>query len=155
MKNKSSFIKPIALFLAVISMVLSFSACEHKPEPPEENAFSLVMDFAQTTVRVGDKVTYRALLKNTEDESYTLNHSGYLISISVVEKEKYTEKIPSSSIIAYSEVAAHGQFEQFYEFAPTEKGEYILKAYCAFTIEGKETTKEYFYECDEITITVV
>lgn len=155
MTNKSSFIKALALFLAVISMVFSFTACDFRPEPPEKDAFSLVMDFAQTTVRAGDKITYRVFLENSEDESYTLQHSLKPIYISVVKSEDFTsEKIVDSSH-AETKIAPHGLIEEFFEFKPTEKGEYVLYTFADFSIEGKETTKDYEYECEKITITVV
>lgn len=155
MKSKSSFIKSIALVLAVISIMFSFSSCEYKPEPPEENAFSLVMDFAQTTVKVGEKVTYKAILKNAEHESYTLQHTQKLIYISVVKSEDYSDEKVVSASYAETDIAPHGQIEEFCDFKPTEKGEYILHAFTDFSIEGKETTKDYEYECEKITITVV
>ena len=121
----------------------------------EKDAFSLVMDFAQTTVRAGDKITYRVFLENSEDESYTLQHSLKPIYISVVKSEDFTsEKIVDSSH-AETKIAPHGLLEEFFEFKPTEKGEYVLYAFADFSIEGKETTKDYEYECEKITITVV
>ena len=155
MKNKSFFIKSIALFLAVISMVFSFTACDFRPEPPDEDAFSLVIDFAQTMVKVGDKVTYKAILKNSEDESYTLQHTLKPIYISVVKSEDYSKEKVVYSSYAETDIAPHGQIEEFCEFKPSEKGEYILYAFADFSIEGKDTTKDYEYECEKITITVV
>ena len=159
MKKNSSIFKFVSLILAVISITFVFTSCEAKPEPPEEKAFSLVMDFSQTTVSLGEKVTYRAILKNAEHESYTLTHSADLIHIYVVKSEDYIDPEShmalSDAVVSESQIAPHGQVDEFYEFTPTEKGEYILKAYSAFTIEGKDSTKEYFYECEEMTITVV
>ncbi len=155
MTNKSSFIKTLALFLAVISMVFSFTACDFRPEPPEKEAFSLVMDFAQTTVRAGDKITYRVFLKNSEDESYTLQHSLKPIYISVVKSEDFTDEITVDSSYSETKIAPHGQIEEFCEFRPTEKGEYVLYAFADFSIEGKDVIKDYEYECEKITITVI
>ena len=159
MKKNSSIFKFVSLILAVISITFVFTSCEAKPEPPEEKAFSLVMDFSQTTVSLGEKVTYRAILKNAEHESYTLTHSADLIHIYVVKSEDYIDPEShmalSDAVVSESQIAPHGQVDEFYEFTPTEKGEYILKAYSAFTIEGKDSTKEYFYEGEEVTITVV
>lgn len=155
MKNKYSSVKPIAFFLAVISMMFVLTSCEYKPEPPEEDAFSLVMDFAQTTVTVGEKVTYRAILQNAEHESYTLHHTLKPIYISVVKSEDFSDEKIVFASKAESKIAPHGQIEEFCEFQPTEKGEYILHAFTDFSIEGKETTKDYEYECEKIIITVV
>lgn len=158
--NKKNFVyRTLALTLAVISMMFVFTSCEYKPEPPDENAFSLVMDFAQTTVKVGTKVTYRAILENAEHESYKLKHADKLIQIYVVKPDKYLDPEAhmalSDSTVSETGISPHGQAEEFCEFTAEEKGSYILKAYTAFTIEDKETTKSYFYECKEITITVV
>ena len=158
MKRNSSIFKFVCLILAVISITFVFTSCESKPEPPEEKAFSLVMDFSQTTVKLGEKVTYRAILTNSEHESYTLNHSADIIHIYVVKAEDYVAvdtHLLTDTVLAESSIAPHGQIEAFYDFKPTEKGEYILKAYSSFTIEGNDTTKEYFYECEKMTITVV
>lgn len=159
MKKDSSIFKFVCLILAVISITFVFTSCESKPEPPEEKAFSLVMDFSQTTVKLGEKVTYKAILKNAEHESYTLTHPADIIHIYVVKPENYIDPESqialSDSVISETAIAPHGQIEAFYDFKPTEKGEYILKAYSSFTIEGNDTTKEYFYECEKMTITVV
>ena len=157
MKSKK-FLKTTSLLLAIILMLFSFSSCGFKPEPPDEKAFSLVMDFSPVTLNVGDKITYKAILKNAEHETYTLEHAADLIHIYVVKPENYMDPEAhmalSDSVISETNVAPHGQIEEFYEFEPTEKGEYILKAYTSFSIEGNKETKGYFYECDEITITV-
>ena len=155
MKKKNLLLKPLALILAVFSMMFMLTSCDFRPDPPEENAFSLVMDFAQTTVKAGEKVTYKAILKNEEHESYTLQHTQKLIYISVVKSEDYDDEKPVLASLTETDIAPHGQVEEFYDFTPTEKGEYILKAYTAFSIEGKETAKDYSYECEKIIITVV
>lgn len=159
MKNKSSLIKLTALFLAVIIMAFSFTACKSRPEPPEKDAFELVMDFAQTTLAVGETTDFRVFLKNNEHETYALEHADKLIHIYVVKPENYMDPEShmalSDSAISTSNIAPHGQAEEFYKFTPDEKGTYVLKAYSSFTIEGKESTKSYFYECEKITITVV
>ena len=159
MKKNSSIFKLVSFILAVISITFVFTSCEAKPEPPEDKAFSLIMDFSQTTVKLGEKVTYRAILTNSEHESYTLTHPADLIHIYVVKPENYIDPEShmalSDAVISETSIAPHGQVEAFYDFVPTEKGEYILKAYSSFTIDGKDKTKEYFYECDEMTITVV
>ncbi len=155
MKKKSLFLKYAAFILAMFSLVFVFGSCENKPEPPEENAFSLVMDFAQTTVKAGEKVTYKAILKNTEKESYTLQHSQKLIYISVVKSEEFKDEKTVFASASQTNIAPLGQIEEFCEFVPAEKGEYILYAFTDFSIEGSKTTKDYSYECDKITITVV
>lgn len=158
MKTKKFIIKPVALFLAIILMMFTFSSCGYKPEPPEENAFELIMDFSETMVKKGSTVTYRAILKNNEHESYTLKYADDLINIYVVKPENYIEPKDhialSDAVVSEGGIAAHGQVENFYDFTPTERGKYILKAYSQFTIEGKESTKDYLYECEEIEITV-
>lgn len=157
MKNKK-VLKSTSLLLAIILMMFSFSSCGFKPEPPDEKAFSLIMDYAPVTLEVGDKITYKAILKNAEHESYTLEHAADIIHIYVVKPENYMDPEAhmalSDAVVSESEIAPHGQIEAFCEFRPTEKGEYILKAYTSFSIEGSKTTKSYFYECDEIKITV-
>lgn len=156
MKNKK-ILKLTSLLLAIILMMFSFSSCGSKPEPPDEKAFSLIMDFAPVTLGVGDTFTYKAILKNAEHEAYTLAHSADLIHIYVVKAEDYREtdyKLLTDSVLSESSISPHGQIEEFCEFTPTEKGEYVLKAYSSFSIEGNDETKDYFYECDEIAITV-
>ena len=154
--NKKNFIfKPLALMLAVISMMFVFTSCEYRPEPPDDSAFSLVMDFAQTTVKAGSKVTYKAIFKNAEHESYTLKHTQKLIYMSVVRSEYFDDEKVVYASEAETDIAPHGQVEEFYEFKPTEKGEYILYAFTVFSIEGKETIKDYEYACEKITINVV
>lgn len=155
--KSNKFLKPASLLLAIILMICTFSSCGYKPEPPDEKAFSLVMDFSPVTLKAGDKITYKAILKNAEHESYTLTHSAELIHLYVVKAEDYKDAdthLLTDTVLSESSIAPHGQIEGFYEFTPTEKGEYILKAYAAFSIEGNDTTKDYFYECEEITITV-
>ena len=154
MKTKNFIIKPVALFLATILMMFTLSSCGYKPEPPAENAFELVMDFAQKTVGVGETVTYHAILKNNAHETYTLLCPLKPIYISVVKAEEVNEENPVFASSTEIDIAPHGQVEEFYEFTPDEEGTYILKAYSAFTIEGKESTKDYFYECKEMEIIV-
>ncbi len=157
MKKKNSFIKPIALILAVISMMFVLSSCENKPEPPEEKAFSLVMDFTQTYVKKGTTVKYRAFLTNNEHEQYNLKHAGELVNIYVVKAEDYVDgdfSALTDAVVSETGIGPHNQIEALYKFTPTESGKYILKAYSVFTIEGKESTKDYTYECDEIEIIV-
>lgn len=157
MKN-NKVLKPTLLLLAIIIMMFSFSSCGYKPEPPSENAFSLVMDYAPVTLKAGEKITYKAILKNAEHETYTLEHVADLIHIYVVKSENYMDPEAhmalSDSVVSETDIAPHGQSEEFYEFKPTEKGEYILKAYTSFSIEGNKETKNYFYECEEIKIIV-
>ncbi len=154
MKNKQIFIKPVSLILAVLLIMFSFSSCTIKPKAPDEKTFSLVMDYAQTTLRKGEKVTYKAILKNNSDKVYTLDHAQKLIYISVVKAEDFkNDKIVSASASS-TDIAAHGQAEEFFEFTPTERGEYILKAYTVFSIDSKDGVKDYSYECEEIKITV-
>lgn len=155
MNKKNLIFRSVALLLAVISMTFVFTSCEYKPEPPDEDAFSLVMDFAQTTVTAGTKVTYKAILKNAEHESYTLKHTNKLIYISVVKSEDFDDEKVVLSSAAQTDISPHGQIEEFCEFKPTEKGEYVLYAFTVFSIEGKETTKEYEYACEKITVNVV
>ena len=72
----------------------------------------------------------------------------------IVEAEDFkNDKIVSASSSS-TNIAAHGQIEEFFEFTPDEKGDYILKAYTVFSIDSKDGVKEYSYECDEIKITV-
>jgi len=75
--------------------------------------------------------------------------------ISVVKSEDYSDEKVVYSPYAETNIAPHGQIEEFCEFKPTEKGEYILYVFADFSIEGKDTTKDYEYECEKITITVV
>ena len=154
MKTKKFIIKPVSLILAMILMMLTFSSCGYKPEPPEENTFELIMDFAETVVKKGSTVTYRAILKNNGVESYTLQCPLKPIYISVVKAEEFSDEKLVFSSLSESGVAAHGQIEEFYDFTPAESGEYILKAYSQFTIEGKESTKDYLYETAQLRITV-
>lgn len=154
MKAEKFIIKPVTLLLATILMLFILSSCEYKPEPPEKNAFELVMDFSETVVKKGSTVTYRAILRNNAHEAYTLLCPHKPIYISVVKAEDVSKENPVFASSAESDIAPHGQIEEFYDFTPEEKGTYILKAYSSFTIEGKESTKDYFYECEEIEITV-
>lgn len=156
MKNRK-ILKSTSLLLAIILTMFSLSSCAPKPEPPDEKAFSLVMDYAPVTLKVGEKITYKAILINSEHETYKLAHSAELIHLYVVKAEDYKDtdtNLLTDTMLSESSIAPHGQIEEFYEFAPTEKGEYILKANAAFSIEGNNTTKDYFYECDEIKIIV-
>ena len=154
MKIKKFIIKPIALFLAVILMMFTFSSCGYKPEPPEEEAFELVMDFSKAYVKKDSTVTYRAILKSNSTEAYTLQCPLKPIYISIVKADEFTDEAPVFASASESGIAALGQLEEFQDFTPTEKGKYILKAYSSFAIEGMESTKDYFYETEEIEITV-
>lgn len=153
MKNR--IIRPLCLLITVILLTLTFTSCSPKPTPPDENAFSLVMDFAPTTIKIGEKITYKAILKNAEHESYELQHTQKLIYISVVKEADYKDENNVLASSAKTNIAPHGQIEEFYDFKPTEAGKYILKAFTTFDIEGKKETKSYSYECEEIVITVV
>lgn len=155
--KKNILFKSVALFLAVISMMFVLSSCKNKPEPPEEKAFSLVMDFAQTYVKQGTTVKYRAFLTNNEHEQYTLKHAGELVNVYVVKEEDYVDgdfSAVTDAVVSETGIGPHNQIEALYKFTPTEKGVYILKAYSVFTIEGKESTKDYIYECEETEIIV-
>ena len=157
--NNTKFLKATSLLLAIILTMFTFSSCGLQPAPPEEKAFELVMDYAPVKVSSGATITYKAILKNLEHEAYVLQHNTDLVQIYVVKAEDYTDPevrmTLSDSVISSSNIAPHGQIEAFCKFTPTEKGEYILKAYTAFSIEGSDTTQDYFYECNEITITVI
>lgn len=159
MKTKKFIIKPVSLFLAMILMLFAFSSCGYKPEQkpeelPEENTFELVMDFAETVVKKGSTVTYRTILKNNGAKSYALQCPLKPIYISVVKAEEFSDEKPVFSTLSESGIAAYGQIEEFYDFTPTEPGDYILKAYSQFSIEGAESTKDYFYETAQLRITV-
>lgn len=152
------FKKSLAVFLAIISFMFIFTSCAPKTNPPKESTFSLVMDFAQTTVKVGEKVTYKAILKNSSDKSHNLKYSNELISLNIVEK---SDKKSGNSVNASSSdekesyIAPNGQAEKYIDFIPTEAGEYVLKAYSSFKIYGKDYDREYNCKCEEIEITVV
>ena len=155
MKTKKFITKPVSLFLAMLLMMLTFSSCSYKPEqPPEEKTFELVMDFAETVVKKDSTVTYRVNLKNNGAQSFTLQCPLKPIYISVVKADEFKdEKVVFSALTEYG-IGSYGQIEEFYDFTPTESGEYILRAFSQFEIEGKESTKEYLYETAQLRITV-
>ncbi len=152
---KIKIIKTLSFLIVLMMLTLSLTSCSSKQTPPDEEAFSLVMDFAPTTIKTGEKITYKAILKNAEHESFELKHSQKLIYISVVKEADYKNEKNILASSAQSSIAPHGQIEEFLEFEPTEPGKYILKAFTTFDIEGKKETKTYSYECDEIVITVI
>lgn len=156
--NGKNFQKSVAVFLAIISFMFIFTSCTPKTNPPKESTFTLVMDFAQTTVKVGEKVTYKAILKNSSDKSHNLKYSDELISLSIVKKsdKKSSDSVnASSSDVKENCISPNGQAEKYIDFVPTEAGEYVLKAYSSFKIYGKDYDREYNCKCEEVEITVV
>ncbi len=154
MRNKI-FRKSLAVFLAVISFVFIFTSCTPKTNPPKEDTFSLIMDFAQSTVKVGEKVTYKAILKNSSAKSFNLKYSDELISLYVVKNSDKNAVSTSSSEVKEIDIAPNGQAEKYVDFVPNEAGEYVIKTSSSFKIDGKDYDKEYNYKCEEIKITVV
>ncbi len=152
-------IKIISIFLTLCAVVFTFTACNNVT-PPEETAFTLQNDFSQRTVGVGEKVTYKVDLKNLTDEGYTLKYAEPLIKLEVISaEENENEQEIAEELVEYAfteaDIAPNGQIEAFIDFKPEKEGNYILKASCNFTIEGKDFDKDYEYECEDLKITVV
>ncbi len=149
--------KLISLLLAVCSALFMLTSCTFT-NPPEESAFKLQNDFTQRTVKVGEQVTYKVMLKNMTDDSYTLQHTEPLITFYIISQDDAENgkdnEVLTDELITESDISPNGQIEKFTEFTPAKSGKYLLRASCKFTIEGKDYDKEYEYSCADITITV-
>lgn len=150
-------VKTISLFLAALMLIFSFTSCRPKENPPEKSAFVLQNDFSQRDVKVGEKVTYKVILKNLTDDTHTLKHTEPLIKMSIVAAED-EENVISEEIIerntAESGISPNGQIEEFFDFIPEKEGKYILKASCEFSIDGKDYDEDYQYKCVDLRINV-
>lgn len=150
-------IKIISLFLALLMLMFSFTACSPKENPPEKSAFVLQNDFSQRDVKIGEKVTYKVILKNLTANTYTLEHTVPLIKMSIVTAEDEEVVISEEIIegnIEESDISPNGQIEEFVDFIPEKEGEYLLKAACKFSIDGKDYDEDYQYKCVDLRINV-
>lgn len=136
--------------LALMMFVLIFgSSCSSLSGRPAENSFSLAVLDPKTEIRAGEKVTFTARLSNLTNQDHVLAHGTPLIVLSMQPVGAEMEE-GIGAALKQTTLKAHQYTEEKLDVSEAEAGDYILKAYCVFDINGKE----YRYECADMPIKV-
>lgn len=117
-------------------------------EPAEKFTFTTVEP--QTTLTVGEKVTYTVKLTNCTARAYTLVHAMPMMSVYITNADDQSE-FTVQTVKVDTDIKAGEVIEKSCNFQPMEAGEYLLKTYCWFEAEGKE----YNLAKEAIPITVL
>ncbi len=139
--------KQKAVILSII--MLFFCLCSCKNAPTEQN-FTLYIETPQTNVKVGDTVTYTAVLRNNTDDDFTLTHGIPLITVYICSEEQNTEHSSVGMALAQTNLEGNDVIRKQYNAELLEAGRYKLVVYCGFSIENKD----FYYRLDDILIEV-
>ena len=137
-------------FAWFIIFPLLFVSCSNSVIAKDDSRFSFSVVEPKTEIKVGEKVTYTAVLKNNTAEKYTLEHGLSLITLYIRAADDKTEDGIGATLVK-TEIEANGTVDKVYNAEPLEAGKYVLRAYCKFMLDGSD----YLYECEDIPITVV
>lgn len=107
----------------------------------EKEVFKLVIDNPQTTIKVGEEVTFTARLTNLTDKKYMVEHSGTFIGLYIRNANEEAEDIMQSNLIE-SDIEPNESIEKVINVVPSETGDFLLRAFSSFKV-------------DDIPITVV
>lgn len=136
--------------LALMMIVSIFgSSCSSLSGRPAENGFSLTILEPETEIKAGDQVSFTARLSNLTNQDHVLTHGMPLIMLSMQPVGAEIEE-GFGATLKQTILKAHQYTEEKLDVSEAETGDYILKAYCVFDINGKE----YRYECEELPIKV-
>ena len=136
--------------LFVIALIFSFSMILSSCNSNRDEMFQLTIINPQTRVQVGDNVTYTAQLTNNTNKKVTIYHGYPLINLYIRHVDDTTEE-GIGSVRIESIVEPHEILERTLNIEAVEAGEYILRAFSRFEIDGNDC----LLECDDVRVTIV
>ena len=136
---------PVLLIIAICCLFLA--SCSSKP--PSRSDFKFSVTSPALEINCGKTVTYAAELKNRTGSRYVLSHGMPLITLYIYTPGEKPEDGVCSTLretkISGLETIRKELSTQF-----TEPGEYRLRAYCSFSVQGEN----FHYEVDDYKIIV-
>ncbi len=130
----------------LFSLITFLTAC--RTNVPANDDFSLSIVNPQTVISVGEQVTFCAELNNLTDRHFRLEHGFPLITLYIYpEGEPPQEGIGAT--LTSSEMEAHTSIEKMLNTQILEAGNYVLRAFCVFSVNGTD-----FYLEDSVPLSV-
>ena len=139
--------KIISIILAIIGCIGLLTSCGD-PSPNTDD-FEFVIQDPALTASCGETIEYSAKLINKTNEEFVLSHGMPLIALYVYNYGETPEEAVGASLIE-STIDAGGFIEKNTSVCFTEPGDYMLRAFCVFSIDEKE----FRYEIDPMKISV-
>ena len=97
----------------------------------------------------GETIVYKAELKNNTRNNYTLSHGIPLITIYIYTPGQKPEDGVASTLLE-TKISGSETISKELSTKFTEPGEYMLRSYCSFSIDGED----FFYELEDYKIIV-
>jgi len=140
-------LKKYLIAIISIAMMLCFVSCSKQLTP--EEMFSLTIDNPQKVVKQGDRVLYTAFLTNLTNNQYTISHGAPIISLYI---RKVGDNTPEGTYAVEDEsiIKPGDTFANTIGIDGLEPGEYIVRAFCMFSIDDKK----YEYKSEDLKITI-
>ena len=130
--------KKVAVVLLVWRLMLLCACGNHLSVA---SSFSLEIIDPQTTGTVGESITFTAELNNNAEQEYHLSHGIPLILLYIYPAEATPEEPLLNTGI--STVVQPGEtISKSIHIDPLEEGNYLLKAFCRFEVDGESVELE-------------
>lgn len=153
--------KYIWVILALLCFLTSCTSQNQKQNPKTDTTtFSTVKQATltenfrfkiidpQTELSVGDTITYTAKFENLTGNQYKLEHAMPLISMYIYPESEKPQDIVGASLLTTA-LSKNEIITKTYNARIQETGNYILRAFCSFSIDG-----EHYFYAEEIELTV-
>ena len=140
----------IAILMMLLFVMTFGTACSNSSVYPTKDSFELTVTAPQTEIIVGEEVTFTAKLTNLTDKDFILNH-GIPLIVLYVRPAGDTSKEGIGAALVQTTLKAHQYTEKEINIQAAEAGDYVLRTYCLFDIDGKE----FRYECDDIIVKIL
>lgn len=114
-----------------------------------ENSFEFNIDVPKTEMKVGEEVCFSAKLTNLAERDFILEHGTPLIVLYIRSANDSSEEGVGSTLVQTT-LNAQQSIEKKVDFKAEKAGDYLLRAYCSFNIDGKE----YRYDYGDVSIKI-
>ena len=140
-------IRTLIILMAVITCCVILTSCNDKQLSQSDFEFFVATPVLETNC--GETVTYNAELKNKTENDYVLSHGIPLITIYIYTPGEKPEDGVFSTLLE-TKISASESISKELKTQFTEPGEYMLRAYCSFSVQGEN----FHYEVDDYKIIV-
>ena len=135
----------LACLLVVLGVAWYYTAAN-----VTEESFTFEVVDPETTMKAGEPALFTVRLNNLTNWDLVLEHGAPLISLFLVPDGEAAQTGIVGASLMQTTLKAHQYAEEEFQIDASEAGNYVLVAFCAFEINGKQ----YRYECDDILISV-
>ena len=137
------------LALLIVCVMICSAGCRR--EPPSEDSFELILfNGLEEDIHCGDLIGIIVRLANLTDREYMLVHGYPLISLYVRPEGETLDSLIGATRME-TKLEPNGMIEKELQVQFSEPGDYFLRAFCMFEIDGKE----YHYELERTRLHVV